>query len=126
MNELKAKVERLVEQTKHFMDEREAAAKSEGYTASIDKSNIDHINWFAEVQIAGTLFEVLAEEYYAAEEEKIGGRINTKDKTKVIRKAVNEMARLIGLPLKPDQSRKGRRPGTKIIKKNKSAKRRII
>jgi hypothetical protein len=126
LNDLQKKVDFLAEQTMHFMDEREAAAKREGHTASIAKSNIGHISWFAEVQILGTRFADLAEEYYAASEETIGARINTENRTKVIRKAVNAMSRQLGLPLNTDQSRKGRRPGTKIIKKTKPASRSTI
>lgn len=126
LKELQGKVDILVQNTKRFLTEREAAAISEGHIPSAEKSNPDHLDWFAEVQILDTPYAVLADRFHADEDQKLGRPTERHDRTKPIRRAVNAMSRLLGLPLNTRQSLKGRRPGTKIIKKNKPSKRSAI
>lgn len=126
LTELKEKVNLLVRQTKRFMGEREAAAKRAGYKHSIEKDNTEHIKYFAEVQILDTRYSVLADRFFASADAERGQPVDRQDRTKPVRKAVNEMSRHLGLPLKTGQSLKGRRSGAKIIKKNKPTNRRII
>lgn len=102
------------EQLKAFLDHAEQLAKEAGMRPTPKKRERLHFAWLACFQVRGMSYQEILKlfypkEYVAAKED---GSLN--EHTKRIRKAVNEVSRLITLPLRSDGISPGRRPSKRV------------
>ena len=112
---MRAEVERrLTEefraQLKAFLDKREKMAKDAGLNPVRKKREDMHFVWLISFQVKEMSYERILARYFPNEyaTAKRDGCIS--ERTKRIRKAVNEVSRLIGLSLRRDGIAPGRRP----------------
>jgi hypothetical protein len=103
--ELEAKSKAFEKGFRAYLDILEKMARNDGYTKSTVKRQREHIEWFAKVQILGISYQTIAKEFNSKR-----GNPNIEEENKSVRKAVNEMSKLISLPIRHAASRQGRRP----------------
>jgi hypothetical protein len=112
---MRAELERLITedfqaQLKAFLDSRERMAKDAGMSPVRKKREEMHFAWLVFFQVNEMSYERILEQYFPKEyaTAKRDGCIS--ERTKRIRKAVNEVSRLIRLSLRKDGIAPGRRP----------------
>ncbi len=93
------------------LDQMEATANKRGFAATLKKREPLHFEWFVNFQVNGMSYEdVFALHFpnlHASLKQQ--GKLSS-DNTKAIRKAINEISRIIELPLRPEGKAPGRRP----------------
>lgn len=95
------------ERLEEYLDSIEAMVSERGFVKTKRKNEREHFEWLACFQVKGMSYEEIKESFRSGAD--AGSRTYLSDDTKVIRKAVNELARFIGLPLRDDGCRPGRR-----------------
>jgi hypothetical protein len=91
-----------------YLDRMESLVEERGYVKSKRKNEREHFEWLACFQVKGMS--------YAEIKDKFKSQTNSKEKTylsddtKAIRKAINDLAKYIGLQLREDGTAPGRRP----------------
>jgi hypothetical protein len=94
---------------KAFLDSREQIAKEAGMKPVPKKREKSHFEWLICFQVKGMSPKEILAHYEPHVYEGAIGRGSLSEYTKRIRKAVNEVSRLIGLPLRIDGIAPGRR-----------------
>lgn len=89
------------QQRKAFLDNREQLAKAAGMRPVPQKREQLHYAWFVCFQVKGMSYQEILEKYYPKEYEAARNEGTLNEHTKRIRKAVNEVSRLIKLPETP-------------------------
>jgi hypothetical protein len=97
-----------------FLKSREDDAQGYGLRKTIIKRELSHFEWVAKYQVIGASFKEISG--VPENQRGTGKNCSLPEDTSKVRKAVNELARLIDLPLRPE----GRRPG-RPRKRNSSA-----
>jgi hypothetical protein len=92
-----------------FLDGREALAEENGMVAPRQKRDKQHFEWLVCFQVNQMSYADILELYFPNEFATAKKAGNISDRTKRIRKAVNEVADFINLPLREDGVRPGRR-----------------
>jgi hypothetical protein len=81
LRDLKMRVELLTKTTNDFLDHREQSAIAEGFVPALRKENLDHIIWFAKVQILNVSYLELADAFYSVEETTLGRKLTLDSRT---------------------------------------------
>lgn len=94
-----------------YLDFIEALVLERGFVKTKRKNERDHFEWLACFQVKAMSYEEIKDAFRSSVDS--GKRTYLSDDTKAVRKAVNELARFIGLPLRDDGCRPGRRSRAK-------------
>lgn len=109
MGRLEKEVDRLKENLKGFLNKRDREARrTKGLKPSINKKSLEHIKWFARIQMGKETYTTISTKYYAAQR-KIHPTYSPSNLTAAIRGSVTRVSNLIGLKLPKNVSRPGPR-----------------
>lgn len=95
-----------------FLDQRESLAKENGMVPPRQKRERQHFEWLVCFQVKQLSYAEILKFYFPKEYAAAKLTRNISDRTKRIRKAVNEVADYINLPLREDGTKPGRRPNS--------------
>jgi hypothetical protein len=90
-----------------YLDSIEALVSERGFVKTKSKNEREHFEWLACFQVKVMSYEEIRDAFRPTADS--GQQTYLSDDTKAVRKAVNELARFIGLPLRDDGCRPGRR-----------------
>ncbi len=108
LRSFKTSVDAVTKGVLEFLDERDAAAENAKWFKAKLKKNPEHFDWLVHAQVMGKSYEEVFQHFLAPRlPPPTPGTIPT-DHVKTVRRAVNELSKLIGLPLRADLTRPGR------------------
>ena len=102
--------EDFVKQLDTFLKQRKQEAKKLGLEPVIRKRNPEHFEYLAHFQVDEVNYEEIYKMYFPKEyAEYKNDRVELSERTKKVRKPINELAKLIGVKLREDGTKSGKK-----------------
>lgn len=98
------------EQLDAFLDQREQQAQDTNLVRSTRKNSTEHLKWLAYFQLKKMDYKQISISENTSKN--ANQHVYVNDETKKVRKAINDLAKKIKLPLREEATRPGRRPKT--------------
>lgn len=109
LEKLTLPVKKFVDEITNYLKLRERDAGDLGFVRSKAKKNDEHLRWFAQVQMGTASYKELADAYNAKHRSNYVVEREAGEETKTVRRAVNEMSKLLNLKIRRSVTKRGRR-----------------